>query len=216
MMAPVSVARNSRRYDGSARRARAAAQHDATLGIARALFLERGYTATTVAAIAEAAGVSAATIYKSHGGKAGLVRELCARALAGEGPVPAHDRSDALRGTTDARAVIDGWGRLLGEVSPRLSPLLLLLRDAAAADPDAAALRQEQDRARLERMAENARFLAESGHLRAGVDVDEARDVLWLCSSPELYEVLVAARGWSGERLGAFASTTMVAALLDG
>ena len=51
---------------------------------------------------------------------------------------------------------------------------------------------------------------------RAGVAIDEARDVLWLCSAPELYEVLVAARGWTGERLGAFASTTMAAALLDG
>lgn len=81
-----------------------------------------GYTATTVGAIAEAASVSPATIYKTYGGKSGLVRTLCLRALAGDGPVPAEDRSDALRAAGDARVLIDGWGRLVTEVSPRISP----------------------------------------------------------------------------------------------
>src|SRR6476619_4223558 len=131
--------KGQRSYDATARRERARQQHDTTLDRARALFRERGYVATTVEAIASAAGISAATVYKSYGGKAGLVRELCARALAGAGPVPAEDRSDALRADDDPRAVIEGWGALTTEVSPRISPLLLLLRTAAEADRDAAA-----------------------------------------------------------------------------
>ena len=86
-----------RTYDASTRQERARRRHDTTLEQARALFLERGYVATTVDAIARAAGVSEATVYKSYGGKAGLVQELCARALAGSGPEPAEARSDALR-----------------------------------------------------------------------------------------------------------------------
>jgi AcrR family transcriptional regulator len=170
--------------------------------------------ATTVESVAAASGVSVATIYKTYGGKAGLVRQLCQRALEGEGPVAAEDRSDALRSSGDAGALITGWGALVSEVSPRISPLLLLLRTAAETDRDAAALYDELDGARLRRMAENARALAVGGHLRPGVTVSAARDVLWFCTSPELYDLLVVRRGWSRRRLGVFAAETMTAALL--
>jgi len=203
-----------RRYDASGRQERARLQLETTLDRARELFVERGYVATTVESIAAAAGVSAATIYKSYGGKAGLVRELCARALEGAGPVPAEERSNALRASDDPRDVIAGWGALVTEVSPRVSPLLLLLRTAAEADRDAAALYAELDAARLRRMRSNALHLVTGGHLRPGISVDAARDVLWLCSSPELYDLLVVQRGWSRRRLGEFVTTTMEGALL--
>lgn len=123
-------------------------------------------------------------MYKTHGGKAGLVRQLCEVALAGSGTTHAHDRSDALRNTGDARALLAGWGALLAEVSPRFSPLLLLvLRSAAETDHDAAALLAELDQDRLERTTDNATFLSEAGFLRHGVTVETARDVLWFCSS---------------------------------
>ena len=178
------------------------------------LFLELGYVATTVEAIASASGVSAATVYKTYGGKAGLVRQLCEVALAGSGPTHAHDRSDALRGNREPRAVLEGWGALLAEVSPRFSSLLLLLRSAAETDRDAAALFAELDQDRLERMTENATFLADGDHLREGVTTEVARDVLWFCSSAEVYELLVVRRGWSPDQLGRFATDTMIAALL--
>lgn len=214
MSADGRESKGQRAYDASGRQARALRQREATLDRASALFLERGYVGTTVEAIASAAGVSAATVYKTYGGKAGLVRVLCERALVGAGPVPAHERSDALRASSDPRTVIEGWGELLAEVSPRLSPLRLLLRTAAEADHEAEVLYDELDRDRLARMAENASFLADGGHLRAGVTVEMARDVLWFCSSAEFYELLVLHRGWSPEQLGRFAASTMVAALL--
>ena len=203
-----------RRYDSTGRRERARAQREATLEQARALFLERGYATTTVEVIAERAGVSAATIYKSYGGKAGLVRSLCEAAMVGEGPIPAHDRSAALRVDADARTVIEGWATLLAEVSPRISPLLLLLSAAAESDGEAAALLREQEAARLERMDRNAQFLSDAGHLREGVTIAEARDVLWLCSSAEFFDLLVLQRGWSPAQMGRFAAQTMTGALL--
>ena len=159
--------------------------------------------------------MSVATIYKTYGGKGGLVRQLCGRALAGDGPVPAETRSDALRAATDARAVIDGWGTLTAEVSPQISPLLLLLRSAGETDGEAAALYAELDDTRRIRMAENVQYLVEGGHLRTGVTSDEARDVLWLCTSPELYELLFQRRGWSAAKFGAFVASVMAGALLS-
>lgn len=213
-MDPTGAERKGRRtYDASGRQERAAQQREATLEHARRLFLDQGYVATTVESIAHAAGVSAATVYKTYGGKAGLVRELCKRALAGQGPVPAEARSDALQAATNARSVIVGWGELTAEVSPRISPLLLLLRTAAETDPEAAALYAELDEGRLARMADNAQYLVDGAHLRSGITANEARDVLWLCTSPELYELLVLRRGWTAAKFGAFVADTIAGAL---
>ncbi len=201
-------------YDSARRQERAREQHETALAHAQRLFLERGYAATTVDEIARAAGVSPATVYKTYGGKAGLVRELCQRALAGRGGVPAEVRSDALRGDQDPRAVIAGWGALAAEVSPRISPLALVLRSAAETDQEAASLYAEVVEARLRRMADNAHYLAERSHLRPGVSERSARDVLWWCSSPEFYDLMVVHRGWSTKRFGELVADTVKAALL--
>lgn len=87
-------------------------------------------------------------------------------------------------------------------------------RTAAATDPEMAALHQEAEAARLERMEHNARHLHERGYLRQGVSLEHARDVLWSYSSPELYELLVLRRGWPPDRYGRFVADGMIAALL--
>jgi AcrR family transcriptional regulator len=214
MVSAAAKRKRERAYDAAGRRERARRQREAVLERARELFLEQGYAATTVESIARAGRVSAATVYKTYGGKAGLVRELCARALAGNGPMPAEQRSDALRAAKDPRTLTEGWGALAAEVSPRVAPMLLLLRAAAEIDPDAAALSAELDQARLARMADNARHLARQGHLRGDVTEAQARDVLWLCSSPELYSVLVQQRGWTPRQLGTFVTDTMAGTLV--
>jgi hypothetical protein len=88
------------------------------------------------------------------------------------------------------------------------------VRDAAASDPELARLQEEMDASRLTRMTHNARMLLKDGHLREGITLDAATDVLWTYSSPELYELLVIRRGWSVERYGRFIADAMIAALL--
>ena len=207
---------NARRsYDSSRRRERARHTHDALLDVALARFVDQGYTATTIESIAAAAAVSEATIYKTYGGKPGLVRALCERALGGVGPVPAEQRSDALQTTeSDPRKVIEGWGRLTAEVAPRIAPLLLLLRDAADGDPAAAALHADLDASRHTRMRHNARYLVDGGHTRPTVRLADATDVLWTYSSPELFDLLVQRRHWSLRRYSRFIVEAITNALL--
>jgi len=204
-----------RRYDASRRRAHAERVRDAIVETARAQFLAGGYTATTVTAIAEGAGVSAETIYKSFGGKPGLVRAIRTKALAGTGAVHAETRSDHLTATEqDPLEIIRGWGRLTAEVAPLVAPIHLLVRDAAVADPAMLDLLHEMDDARLERMTDNARRFAASGHLRPDLSVDDAGQVMWTYSSPELYELLILRRRWSLDRLADFIADALGAALL--
>jgi AcrR family transcriptional regulator len=204
-----------RPYDSTWRQAQARQTRVALLDAARHRFLAEGFTATTVAVIASDVGVSVDTVYKAFGGKPGLVRAICADALAGEGPVPAETRSDALHGSEpDPQAIIRGWGTLTSEVAPRVVPILLLIRDAAIADPEMAELQADMDRQRLERMTHNARQLADAGHLRRGLTVEHAGEIMWTYSSPQLYELLVMNRGWSLPGYTAFIADAMIAALL--
>jgi AcrR family transcriptional regulator len=204
-----------RRYNSSRRRAQAARTREDVVEAARRLFLTDGYGQTTVSAIAEAAGVSVETIYKAFGGKPGLVRAMVSKGLEGAGAVPAEQRSDEMQAAErDPRAVIRNWTRLATEVAPRTAPIVLLIRSAAGTDPEMASLLAEVDDQRLRRMEKNARTLYERRDLRPEITLEQARDILWTSSSPELYELLVLRRGWSVDRFAAFEADLMIAALL--
>jgi AcrR family transcriptional regulator len=207
--------KSKRAYDSVRRREQARRTRKAILESAQRLFLADGFAPTTIAAIARDAQVSVDTVYKAFGGKPGLVRAICQRALAGEQPVPAEARSDALQaGEQDPRAIIYGWGALTTEIAPRVAPILLLVRTAAAGDPEMANLRSELNAQRLERMTRNARNLAAGHRLRDGLAPESAAEIMWTYSSPELYELLVLDRGWPLERYGAFIADAMIAHLL--
>ena len=203
-MEPILDTVKSRRYDSSRRREQARLNRDAIVAAARQRFLADGFTATTIASIAAEAGASPDTIYKSFEGKAGLLRAVCEDALAGGDPIPAEQRSDAMQAAeTDPRRMLRGLGALTTEVAPRIAPLLLL-STAAEADAAMGRLRAEFDAERLARMTQVARTLAAKTELRPGLTVEDAAEIMWTYSSPELYSLLVVARGWTPERYGEF------------
>jgi AcrR family transcriptional regulator len=215
MSHPGQPVKPPRRYDASRRRDQARRRRDRITDAAQRLFLRDGYGPTTVAAIAAQCGVSADMIYKSFGGKPGLVRAIHQRALQGQGPVPAETRSDAIQAQQrDPRKIIQAWGAFTTEIAPRAAPILLLVRAAASTDAEMRSLLAELDGQRLQRMTGNARRLHDAGHLRPGVTLAHAADVLWTYSSPELYELLVLRRGMPLEEYGRFVANAMIDALL--
>jgi AcrR family transcriptional regulator len=211
----VPTVNERRRYDSSGRKARAQESRALILDVAEQAFLHDGFAATTVASVAERAGVSAETIYKSFENKAGLVRAIYERGLTGTGTVAAYDRSDQVRQLIDdPRELMREWGALTAEVASTVTPILLLIRSAAATDSSMAELLEVSNTHRLERMKHNARFLAGRGFLKEGVSLSKATDVLWMVSSPEFYELLVIERRWTSAQFAAFVAETMTAALL--
>lgn len=205
-----------RRYNSATRQRHAEENRRAILAAAREHFLEHGYAATTVPAVAGVAGVSAETVYKAFGPKHELVRALWEQGLEGRGHVPAPERSDALSGSEqDPVALLRGWAQLAKEVSPHVSPIVLLVRDAAAHDAEMASLLDEVDRQRRARMRVNAERLDAHGWLQPGIGVDRATDVLWTYTSHQLYELLVLKSGWTVDDYGEFICDALIAALLS-
>ncbi len=212
----MSRVKTSRRpYDSSGRQAQARRSQEAVLEAAERQLVRAGYGATTIADIAADAGVSVETIYKTFGGKAGLVRAIYDRGLRGQGTVSAYERSDEMRGReTNPTTIMRAWGELTTEVAGQVTPIRLLMREAAATDSDIAALLRASDDERLERMRHHAEFLLERGYLRAGVSPEKATDIMYTCSSVEIYELLVLQRGWSPQEFAQFISDFLISGLL--
>jgi hypothetical protein len=140
---------------------------------------------------------------------------MSARALQGTGQVPAEQRSDELQAREpDPRKLIYRWGMFVVELAPLGMPILLLVRDAAGSHPELKPVLEELYANRLRRMTDNARRFAAAGHLRPGVTVGEAANVMWTYTSPELYELLVLRRGMPLKRYGRFVAEAMIAALV--
>ena len=206
---------NSRRaYNTTGRRAASLRRRRQVLDTAEQLFLADGYAATTVAAVARRAGVSVETVYKTFGGKPGLVRALFEAGLEGTEPEPAEQRSDraAATASADPRAIISAWTTIGLDVIRRLAPLLIMARAAATADADLARLLEEFRERGIVRMAHNAEALAP--HLREGVTVEQARDVLVAYLTPELFDTLVHGFGWSLAQWADFQARGIAAQLL--
>ena len=201
-----------RRYDASARRASAERVRQTLVDTAREMLLRDGYAATTIPNLARACGVSAESVYKRFSGKSGLVRAVVALALQGVGPVTAETRSDALA-AGDLQSLARGWGRLASEVAPRVAPILLIVHAAAAHDREIAVLQKELDDARRARMIDNARRIANAGHLPDGISIERAGDILWTYSSPQVYDLLVLRSGWNLDQYADFIADGVTAHL---
>jgi AcrR family transcriptional regulator len=206
-----------RHYDSTGRREQARRSRWTVLETARRMFLEGGYAATTVGAIATEAGVSVETVYKAFGNKPGLLKAVFDVAVVGDDePVPMLERDLVRRieNEPDPRQKLLVYGEHLTQSAPRSVPVQLLIRAAAASDPGVAAIWDEMAEERLIGMSQFARHLHEGGHLRAGVSVDEARDILWTYNSAELFDLLVLQRDWPPEKYGRWVAEALIGAVL--
>ena len=213
----VKLGAGKRRYDASRRRAAAQQTRHAIVATARQQFLERGYAATTMPAIAAAAGVALDTVYASVGPKPALFRHLVEISISGaEEPVPALERDYVreIRAQPDPRRKLELYARAMRLIHERLAPLFRVLRDAAQVDPELTALWEEISQRRASNMRMFAADLAAAGDLREGVSVDEAADVIWATNSPEFFLLLVRERQWDLDRFESWLAATWIRLLL--
>jgi AcrR family transcriptional regulator len=189
----------------------------AVVDAAHALFLERGYGATTIEAISERADVPPATVYRLFSSKHGILKSLLDVSIAGDDErVPMAERPQVrtLLGDRDAREQLAGFVAVSAQVNDRVAPLYRILVSAAGADPDAAALLEELTGQRQQGQRLIARSLARGGALRPELRERDAADLIHALISPELYRLLVVDRGWKPERYERWLTALLVDQLL--
>jgi AcrR family transcriptional regulator len=200
--------RPKRTYDSSGRKASARQTQGHIAEVARDLFLEQGYTATSIRDIADRAGVAVQTIYNAFDGKPAIVSRIVDMAVVGDDePVALQERDEARRvqAATDPREVLEGWSRMATGIFVRLLPLLPLLREAIGTDPSLASLwRQNAIDNRYSDTRAVALQLKKLKALPRGVTVDRAADVMWAYASFDTAEALIVERGWTPEAYAAW------------
>jgi AcrR family transcriptional regulator len=197
----VAEAHASRRpYNSPRRQQQAAATRLAVLGAAERLFLQGGYPATTMEAIAAEASVSLKTAYLPFSTKSGLLRALWDLRLKGgdaDAPVVQHEWFREVMEEPDPVQKLQLNARNSAAAKTRIGALFRVIRGAAEVDADCGELwRLIQDDFHA-----NQQLIVESIHrgggLRRGLSVAAGTDILWTLNHPDTWMLLAGQRGWS-------------------
>ena len=167
---------------------------------ARALFVERGYVATTLAQIAGRAGVAERTVYVRFGTKASLFLRVVDQALVGDAEdtdVAHRPRTrDAMTGPTLAKR-IEALADVSVGIAERAGPLFEVAAQAEGLDPDLTTAAQAGRLATADLARAFWRHAAADGLLRPALDpaaLAIATDVL-ICADTTVH--LRRAHGWT-------------------
>ena len=204
-------------YSSALREAQARATRRAIVDAAARLFIQRGYGATTVDAIAEAAGVSRKTVFTSVGGKTEALKLAIDWANVGDDePVPMLERPHvkAMQNEPDARLFLISQARYVRQAAARAAALHAVVQAAAGLDADIRALAEEVRAQRIRGMRAMARVLADRGALKPGLTPSEAADVLWLLIDPGVYYRLVIEQHWDPDRYQDWLTDSFISLLI--
>jgi AcrR family transcriptional regulator len=190
-----------RPYASAKRAAQARATRRAILDAALELFVASGYTATTIQAVADHADVAVQTVYAVFGNKRELLRQLIESTIAGDDDtLPLSERPEfqavAAEREPQRRARLDAsFSRSIVE---RVGPIVRIASEAAASDPELAAMMEAVKASRRDEMVAAARALAGPDGLR--VSEKEAAATLYVLYSPQVADMLMGDHGWSAKR----------------
>jgi AcrR family transcriptional regulator len=201
---------DSRLRSEAARRTRAA-----VVGAFGEMLFADGYRATTIRAVADRAGVSTETVYKTFGGKPGLIKALWDVTLAGDDePLAMADRERAREVLAASEPTTKVWlyAGSVRDVHERLAPLATLLAEAG---PEATAVLATGEQERRISVRTLVDHLADCGALRAGADPVRAADACWALTGTSLFSKLTAEAGWDGATYQQWLAEMLTANLLS-
>lgn len=214
----MSVVKGRRPYRSERRREQARSTRAAVMAAAGRLFVDRGYSGTTIEEIAKAARVAAITVYSTFGSKRALLAELVGAAVSGDqapAPVYEQERARAVSREPNQCRQLSMFADQMAEILQRVSPLFEVVDHAATVAPEIADLRAEMLRGRLQGMRVFVRGLTAHGALRPGISEDDAVETVWAVTAPQLFRLLTRDLGWEPSRWSTWAAKTLSAALLS-
>ena len=207
-----------RYYRSELRAAQALETRRSIVAAASKLFVEDGYGATTIDAVAVAAGVSRKTVFTAVGGKLDLLKVALDWAVAGDDrPVAVADRGEMrqIMAEDDAVVLLRGCARVIVAITGRAAGLAQALEVAGGMDPAACDLVEQARRHRLDDARMVVGRLRALGALTSDLTYDEAVDLVWLATDPVLFDRLVRVRGWSRGRFEKWLSQYLIGQLIS-
>ncbi len=195
----------TRPYRSPVREDRSRATRARVLAAAATEFLDVGYAATTVRAVARRAGVSVATVEQAFGTKPRLLKLAIAYAIRGDAAqAPMLEREWAHRAA--AVPELDGFlalvaGQLI-ESAARSAGLVAAALEGANQDETLEVLAAELRSQRRQTAAWIIDGVMARAPLRPGLDRESATDTVWLLMDPRTFIEATRQRGWSPAEFG--------------
>jgi AcrR family transcriptional regulator len=206
----------ARPYDTTNRQRQAAETRRRILEAAEELFTREGYVTTTIAAIAEHAGVAAQTVYASTKSKRDILKGIIDLAISGGDPVPvqASERWQAIEAELDPRTKLRKLAQLHREICVREAPAFAIMADAAGSDPEIRVLMGELAAQRYQDHHRLATSLHDAGDTRPDLSARRAADIIWALANERTYLALVRDRRWPAKDYEDWLADQLIAALL--
>ena len=176
---------------------------------ARHLMAARGWTATTIQAIAAEAGVATPTVYAAFGSKLAILDALRSMMLE-ESTIPALMAEAA--DEPDPQRRLRLWATIVRRQMETSYDVIAIHREAARSDPESATAYRKVLDGRAKAFLSFVRGIGDS--LPDVMDERSATDLLWAFSNEGLWSELVVERGWTPERFEQWLGDTLVAQLL--
>jgi AcrR family transcriptional regulator len=205
--------KTTRPYRSQARSEAAERTRRRVLDAGRFLFSRKGIDGTTIAQVAERAGVSVPTVYSLVRSKSGLLQALMHEALFGE---RFQQAQQALEGVADPVARIGLTARVARAIYEGETAELSVLIKASAFSTELRKSQQSFESLRRKMQHERVEALYRSGRARPGLSQEDAATLLWMYTSREVYHKLVHESGWKPQRYESWLQETLIAALTDG
>jgi len=183
------------------------------LNAGKVLFSRKGIDATTIALIAERAGVSEPTVYAVVKSKAGLLHALMHDAIFGPRFKKAQGK---LEGVSDPVRRVAMSAHVARAVYEGESAELSLLMKSAAFSPELRKASQSFEALRREMQRERIKDRFSTKHAKEGLTKESAATLLWMFTSREVYHKLVHESGWSPDAFQDWLEQTLLETLTDG
>jgi AcrR family transcriptional regulator len=167
--------------------------------------------------VAAEAGVALPTLTGYFPNKAALLEEVLravVRGAADDDQPTIGEQLKALLDIADPGDLLTAISGAIRIANERAFELFEIMRKAAAADPKIEERRRAGSEARRRDQVPIARHLKRHGALRACLSEQQARDILWLYSSADVYRLLVHESAWPPERYEQWLGRTLTDALL--
>jgi AcrR family transcriptional regulator len=187
------------------------------IAAATSLFLSKGFSAATLQAVADEAGVAVETVYSRFGNKTNLLATILEKGI-----VPTEDGRDVndtpeietIRTTRNQRRQIELLAAFSRGILQRTDAAHRILRSAAESDAHALDLQKRDAKRRLAGQRVYIDLLLANGPLRKGLSPADAALTYSTLASPDTYAFLVGDQGWPPKRFQDWLAESLIRLLL--
>lgn len=199
-------------YNSENRTAQATKTKSRILVAAKKLFHSEGYEFVTIEKLAQAADVSAPTIYSLFQSKRGVLRALMDEALPSEQFEALVEEGNKKE---SAKERLMTSAKLSRQMYDAERTQMDIFRGASMLSPEFKELEKEREQRRYKRQEEFVKIFEKEKSLAKGLSLSKARDILWAFTGRDMYRMFVIEQGWSSDDYEKWLGQLLVKTLLD-